>query len=249
MNRKSKELKRLARETLNMKYHIPMTAFFLSGLIAFLIEAPFSSSLAKSPSLNQYIIFYAADFFISLILSVLNAGQSYIHLNMSRQKEYSVKQLFFAFRRQPERYVGAEFLTMVFSFVSSVPLLCGAAFTRSMDVGAASVTLLIGTGVVSLVLNLYFLLTYGLVTYLLIDRAELKVTTAFRECRLMMRHQKGRFLYLALSFLGWYLLILASFGVASLWIIPYQNQTQVKFYQDLTGELDCGQVNFSDSAV
>ena len=66
----------------------------------------------------------------------------------------------------------------------------------------------------------------------------MKVTNAFRESRLLMKKKKGRFLYLALSFLGWYLLILLSFGVASLWIIPYQNQTFVQFYLDATGEPD-----------
>lgn len=249
MNRKTKELKRMARETLNNRYHLPMTAFFLSCLITILIEMPFSLSASNTPTLSQYIITYAAEFFISLIAVVLNAGETFIHMNLSRKKAATVGQLFFAFKQHPERYIGAGLLSMLITLGSSLPFIGGFVFSLYTSSDIAYIIVLLVSGLLSIVLNVYFLLTYGMVFYFLIDYPEMKVIRAFRESRLLMKGQKGRFLYLQLSFFGWYLLILLSFGVASLWIIPYQNQTLVKFYSDLTGELDRSQVNFTNATI
>lgn len=238
MNRKPKELKRMARETLNQRYHIPMTAFFLSTFITLLIETPFSLSMSDTPSIPQYIITYAAEFLISLIAVILGAGTSYIHLNMARKKEASVKQLFFAFKQHPDRYIGAGLLTTLLAVAGLLPFFIGTAIFLLLPFNVASVLILIATALVSIVLTVLIAITYAMVIYLLIDYPQMKVTNAFRESRLLMKKKKGRFLYLALSFLGWYLLILLSFGVASLWIIPYQNQTFVQFYLDATGESD-----------
>lgn len=238
MNRKPKELKRMARETLNQRYHIPMTAFFLSTFITLLIETPFSLSMSDTPSIPQYIITYAAEFLISLIAVILGAGTTYIHLNLARKKEVAVKQLFFAFKQHPDRYIGAGLLTALLAVAGLVPFLLGTAFFLFAPLSILSVAALIVTGLVSIVLTIYLTITYAMVIYFLIDYPEMKVIQAFRESRLLMKKKKGRFLYLTLSFLGWYLLILLSFGIASLWIIPYQNQTFVQFYLDATGETD-----------
>ena len=66
----------------------------------------------------------------------------------------------------------------------------------------------------------------------------MKVLAAFRECRLLMKGNRGRLFYLFLSFIGWSLLSLCSLGIAALWVRPYMNQTFVIFYLDCTGELD-----------
>ena len=49
----------------------------------------------------------------------------------------------------------------------------------------------------------------------------------------MMRGNKFRYFYMLLSFLGYWLLILLSFGIAMLWVVPYQTMTTVDFYYDL----------------
>lgn len=249
MNRKSKELKRIARETLNNRYHTPMTAYFLSTFILILIDMPFSFYLNNNPVFSQYIISYAAEFFISLIAVILSVGEIIIHLNMSREKTFTIGQLFAGFKEHPERFVGAKVLTMAISLGCCIPLIVGTIFFSYTPTTIVSYFILIITGLISLVLNLYFLLNYEMVYYFLIDYSNMKVKDAFRESRLLIKGQKGRLLYLHLSFLGWYLLILLSFGVASLWIMPYRNQTLVRFYSDLTGELDRRQVNFTDTTI
>ncbi len=74
-------------------------------------------------------------------------------------------------------------------------------------------------------------------TYLLIDQPDDRVIDAFRESRHLMKGQRGRLLYLDLSFIGMTLLAICSFGIGFLWVNPYQNQTLITFYQNVTSEI------------
>lgn len=53
-----------------------------------------------------------------------------------------------------------------------------------------------------------------------------------------MHGNRLRLLYILLSFIGYGLLVLCSFGIASLWVVPYQAETLVIFYLDCTDELN-----------
>lgn len=58
----------------------------------------------------------------------------------------------------------------------------------------------------------------------------LECITASRQ---MMDGHKGQLFFLLLSFIGWWLLGIATVGIAFLWIIPYVTMTQVVFYRNL----------------
>ena len=55
------------------------------------------------------------------------------------------------------------------------------------------------------------------------------MTESFR----LMKGNIFRYLYMLLSFIGYYALVLMSFGVAIIWVAPYQYMTMVQFYEDL----------------
>ena len=70
--------------------------------------------------------------------------------------------------------------------------------------------------------------------YLLLDHHELKVTDAMRTSLRYMKGNKWRLFKLYLSFIGWFLLGLLTFGIGYLWIEPYFSQSLIQFYLDLT---------------
>ena len=82
------------------------------------------------------------------------------------------------------------------------------------------------------------MLTYHFIGYITLDHPELKCLEVFKECRLLMNGNRLRLLYILLSFIGYGLLVLCSFGIASLWVVPYQAETLVIFYLDCTDELN-----------
>lgn len=238
MKRSSKEIKRISRDILNDRYSVPMGAFVAASFIPMAIEIPFSMSMGNNPANSQLIITLIAEFLIALVSYVLSAGVIFLHLNMTRSLDFKISQIFTPFRQRTEKYFGAGLLTMLLFFLGCVPFLAGLLFSYFSNDSVPSRIVLVITALVSLVFCTYLLLTYQFAGFLLLDNPGFRVTDAFKECRLLMKHNRRRLLYLLLSFLGWDALILCSFGFAALWIAPYKNQTFVIFYLDCTGELD-----------
>ena len=87
MKQTSKELKRLARETLTGHYGVTMAAFTVTELILLLANLPFNLFLESNPTGIQRILSFLASMIISLLSTILNGGMLYIHLNLARGKE------------------------------------------------------------------------------------------------------------------------------------------------------------------
>ena len=225
MKRTSKELKRIARDILNDRYRVPMAAFAATTLIATVIESPFSFSMGDNPTNMQLVISLIAELLISVVSFVLGCGVAKIHLSMTRGNDFRVRDIFDPFKKNTDRFFIAGFLFLLMIFVSMIPVIGGFTYAAA-------------TGILSLILSCYFMLTYHFIGYITLDHPELKCLEVFKECRLLMHGNRLRLLYILLSFIGYGLLVLCSFGIASLWVVPYQTETLVIFYLDCTDELN-----------
>lgn len=79
--------------------------------------------------------------------------------------------------------------------------------------------------------------SYALTPYLLKDHPELKFNAAIEESMRLMSGNKMRLFLLDLSFIGWFLLGIITFGIAFLWITPYWNTARAAFYEDLMSDV------------
>lgn len=70
-----------------------------------------------------------------------------------------------------------------------------------------------------------------LTTYLIVDGNG--VWYSLKTSVTLMKNNKWKLLKLMLSFLGWYLLVIVTFGIAILWVGPYYILTLVNFYLDI----------------
>ena len=52
----------------------------------------------------------------------------------------------------------------------------------------------------------------------------------------LMQGYKGRFFWLQLSFIGWWILVALTFGIAAIYVIPYYNATMAEFYMEVVRE-------------
>lgn len=67
-----------------------------------------------------------------------------------------------------------------------------------------------------------------------IDRGQpIGYTEAITQSRQLMEGYKWEFFVLILSFLGWWLLELITFGLAAIWVMPYRTMTFANFYLKL----------------
>ena len=77
------------------------------------------------------------------------------------------------------------------------------------------------------------MLLYNQAFYILLDFPNYDAKKALAFSRKLMKGNKGRFIYLLVSFIPLSLLGVLSCGIGFLWIIPYMQATQAQFYLDL----------------
>lgn len=79
-------------------------------------------------------------------------------------------------------------------------------------------------------------IAYSLTDYLLIDFPLLTSQEAITESRRMMRGRKWRYIWLNVRFIGWYLLIPLTLGLAYFYVKPYYTITMINFYEESLDE-------------
>ena len=204
---------------------------------------------------EESILYFLASIIVSLVSYVFAAGLTQIFLNLCRKKEVLTGDLFYAFQNHPDRYIGAGFLVGI---IVSLPILPGIIMLYSA-VGISIFTLytagyagglaaaatgtmaaLAGIGcllsLVGVVFSIILSIRYAMVTYLLLDNPQMRVTDSLRESGRLMQGHKGRYFGLTLSFFGWIFLGVFTMGLLYLWLLPYMEATFTLFYMDMIGE-------------
>ncbi len=233
-----KELKRNAREILFGKYSILILAYLLVELISVLLFSVFLPSSATASPV-QTAIYYLANFIISILTTVLSAGLIKMIMNLVRKEPVRTGLVFFAFRSQADRFIIASVLLSV---MEMVPLLLPKVYCMVSGYDPA----VIGTDLtqpllytlfvfIALVLILVIKLPFAFVFPILLDDIYCGAIEAFRRSFAMLRGNCLRLLALYLSFVGWYLLGILSFGIGLLWVNPYLQTTFILFYFSLSG--------------
>ncbi len=75
--------------------------------------------------------------------------------------------------------------------------------------------------------------SYALAYYIKCDDPSLTATQAISISRMMMRGNKWRYFCLQLSFIGWIIVGIFTFGIGLLWVAPYMAAANAEFYEEL----------------
>ena len=59
-----------------------------------------------------------------------------------------------------------------------------------------------------------------------------------RESEQLMKGHKWDYFRLQLSFIGWWILVVCTLGIAAIWVIPYYNATMATFFIDIMPSID-----------
>jgi len=78
-----------------------------------------------------------------------------------------------------------------------------------------------------------YAIAYSQSFYILADKPKTDPLAAIKTSREMMNGYKMKYFLLQLSFLGWALLCILTFGIGFLWLTPYIQVSNAIFYDDL----------------
>lgn len=200
------ELKEKAKESLKGKYGEAIKITLLLFAISFGIGFIFGFIVALTNMDTEGMAYNLISNIIEIVISGLfTFGYLSFFVKISRDEDVTYNELF-------------SKTNMFFIFIIA-----------SLLVGCFTV---LGT-ICFIIPGIIIALSLSLTFYILLDNPEMDIMSALKKSREMMKGHKAELFVLQLSFLGWAILGIFTFGILYLWLIPYMSVTQANFYNKL----------------
>lgn len=210
------ELKTKAKESLKNKYGDAITFMLLEYLINFGVQTISSMvlfiiqviyNLYIGTSFNSIsILFYIILMIVNtIVISLIGFGKTSYYLKISRNDEVNYKELFNKFELCIP-YILIYLITGLFVFMWSI--------------------LFIIPGIIAS-------FSYTLVYYIKLDNPNMNTFEVINKSKQMMKGYKLDYFILELSFIGWEILGIFTFGLLHFWLTPYKKVTLANFYNYL----------------
>lgn len=120
MKTKIRVIKYNARRSLQGHYGI-----MILGMLAVfgldMLGGSMASSLFGGTSTMSVVLGEAFALIVSLITGIFSAGYCYMQLNIARGREYSLGDLIFFFKNQPDRVIIAGFVLALIQVAAQIP--------------------------------------------------------------------------------------------------------------------------------
>ena len=213
--------------------------------VTYLVANPFS--IAMPYLMRGYemedILYYiftpgrvGAYLLMQLILTlyqwVMQFGYTAYALGLARRTGPGYRTLLDGFS-QLGRALGVSFFTALFTSLWGLLAMVPYFVVLTVGAMAQSYALIMFSTVLALlavVVEIAVSYRYRLATYFLLDDINMGVLASIRESKQTMHGRKGALFVMDLSFLGWGLLSLITFGVVGLWASPYMWAAEANFY-------------------
>ena len=210
------ELRAQARERLEGKWGTFVLMTFLMLVIQTILQIPgYIGSLLEILSPENVLAslsFSNISNILSLLALPLSWGLTVSLLRNHREESVDLENLFDGFRGgRYTRVFCALFLVNLFTFLWAL--------------------LLIIPGIMKA-------FSYALTPYILLDEPELTARQAITRSCEIMQGRRWKLFCLYLSFIGWGILSLLTFGIGFLWLVPYMNASVAAFYEDARAEYE-----------
>jgi len=192
MNTTNLVLMKMARESLKDKWGIAIATFLIYALIIGIVQG----SAETYPFVNLILL---------LISGPLSLGITKFTINISRNQEARIEQLFDGFSNFGTS-TGAYLLTVLFTILWTL--------------------LLIIPGIIAA-------LSYSMTFYIIADDDSIGAMDAIDKSKKMMYGHKWKYFRLLLRIVGLSLLCILTLGIGFLWLLPYAQVSTAKFYEDI----------------
>lgn len=244
----NRTLKAETRSLLTGCLPFAMMTTFVYGVISVVLFS-IGDMASVSPRQNAFglILNLLISFLLFAAVTMLQTGYCFVALNISRTGHAKLRDLFLGFRYHSGRLVVLSLVLGAIRFLCALPFIY--IFSEFEIHGTRAVLFgyrLTGTwqfvltaiicAAVSIVLFIAVYLLYDQALFLFIDHQDYGVIQCLKESRKLMKKSRLQLLLLELSFIGYWLLVILSLGIAVILVKPYMEVAKAGFYVELSGQ-------------
>lgn len=200
-----------------------MINLFLNGLPA---------SISFQSRALTLTVFFAAQFVMSVFISLFNVGLSAVFLNLQYGENARIGDLMVCFGRFQDTSVKVRSVVTLGEFLTLIPLQL---LLNTLPEGSVRthVPLILVIGVLCFGARIFWQISFAMTDYLLLDFPEMGARRILYTARSMMRRNRMRFFLLMLRIVPLHLLGALCFGLTELWTGSYQRAASAAFYKDM----------------
>lgn len=230
------KLKAKARHSLNDNY-----VQILFGILVLLISSAICLFIGKL--LNTAWLAPALFFIVSSLLMM-----GFIEMIMKTSTGKKVKftdifnrtDLFFKYMGVTILLFLMGFLMWLLEIISIKSLIVIVQYQADLNVMLVASLMIFGAllSIAILVCAIYLSIAFSQVLFILHDNPDLKVTQVLGKSFDMMADYALEYFILCLSFIGWFILSLLTFGIVFIFAMPYVLVTLANFYNEIRKEYD-----------
>lgn len=114
---------------------------------------------------------------------------------------------------------------------------------KRTDLFLPCIAIMVLTGIFTFLWSLLFIIpgiiaaiSYSMVYFVALDNPELKAMDVIKKSKEIMNGHKMDYFILELSFIGWSILSVFTFGILMIWLVPYMQVTYANFYNEIKKE-------------
>ncbi len=233
------DLKAKAKDQLLGNYGIATGSFALLFVLVYLLMSVIMGALmagiqpGAGAAMPQGFAYQIKTQILGMVVGALSAtvavGHIYILKRIVDGEKPVMSDLFFVFKNHPDKVLIIALIMTVAQFILLLPSTIIGASTTDGKRFLLYIVLYLTGFVISFMIDLMLSMSY----MIYLDDPDTPVGDIIKGSISMMKGNKFRYFYMILSFIGYWLLIFISCGIAALWVIPYQNMVTVEFYYDL----------------
>lgn len=230
-----REWKCQARVLMMEKHGFLALVTFLVSMLYFLASYILDSAFPATDGTINFVLGLLGSLLINIVYYLFCAGQAAIYLNLCRGQQIRLGQLTVPFSMHPESVAVFAVVQFVIQTVCvNLGLWILPHIIRENEMSKWLPTC--GILLVLLAVAIWLELGLSMVFFLYCDGPQKSGTQIIRESLQLMRGNRGRMLFLMLSFIGVMLLGVLSAGIGLLLARPYLNTVQALFYLNLIRE-------------
>ena len=217
---KFREIKADARESLKGNWLVAIIASFIAGTFTAAGSGVSSTGAGEvdfsklgefsSDEIIAAFAVLAGCVLIGLVLtivlsSLISIGYAQFNIDLVEGKEPKISTMF-----SKGRQIGTTILANILIFIR----------------------VLLGT-ILFVIPGIIASYKYSMVNYIIAENPGITAREALEMSKEMMKGNKFRFFMFGLSFFGWALVVVLTFGIASIWVAPYMQASFAKFYREI----------------